>query len=94
MALRPIEDRVIVKAVKKEENKGGLFIPDTVNENTQTGEVIAVGPGKFEHGVFVPTGIAKGDKILFAKHQAIPLNHDGEEVHLLSPASILAVIND
>ena len=45
--MRPINDRVVVKAAPAEEKtKGGIIIPDTAKEKPQRGEVVAVGPGK------------------------------------------------
>ena len=91
--LRPIEDRVLVKVdSKKEATVGGLVIPDTVNDSQATGTVIATGPGKFEGGVFAPSGLKADDKVIYAKHQGITITHDGEDLVLLSPASILAVV--
>ena len=47
MNLKPLGDRVIVKAAEAEEQtKSGLFIPDTAKEKPQKGTVIAVGEGK------------------------------------------------
>ena len=94
MSINPIEDRVIVKAIKKEETVSGLVIPDTIHENNQTGEVVAVGPGKYEKGQLVPNQIQVGDKVIYAKHQAAAISHKGEDLYVLSPASVLAVIAD
>ena len=46
--LRPLNDRIIIELVEKEERTAsGIFLPDTAaKEKPQTGEVIAVGPGK------------------------------------------------
>ena len=47
MKLRPLGDRVVVKAAPHEEKtKGGLVLPDTVKEKPIEGIVVAVGPGK------------------------------------------------
>jgi len=51
----PLADRVVVKALEDtEQMRGGLFIPDTAKEKPQQGEIIAVGPGRFEKYVRVP----------------------------------------
>ncbi|MCH7859613.1 MAG: co-chaperone GroES, partial [Candidatus Marinimicrobia bacterium] len=55
MKLKPLHDRVVVKAAESEDvTKGGIFLPDTAKEKPQRGEVIAVGPGKTEDGKLVP----------------------------------------
>ena len=45
--LQPMADRVLVKPIEREEvTKSGIYLPDTVKEKPQEGEVIAAGPGK------------------------------------------------
>ena len=47
MALKPLEDRIVVKPGDAEETTAsGLVIPDTAKEKPQQGEVIAVGEGR------------------------------------------------
>ena len=61
----PLADRVVVKALEESEQmRGGLYIPDTAKEKPQQGEIIAVGPGKYEDGKLVPMGVKTGDKVL------------------------------
>ena len=51
----PLADRVVVKALEEtEQMRGGLYIPDTAKEKPQQGEIIAVGPGKYEDGKLRP----------------------------------------
>jgi hypothetical protein len=51
----PLADRVVVRALEEtEQMRGGLFIPDTAKEKPQQGEIIAVGPGRYEKDVRVP----------------------------------------
>ncbi|MDQ6872284.1 MAG: co-chaperone GroES, partial [Gemmatimonadota bacterium] len=51
----PLADRVMIKALEEtEQMRGGLFIPDTAKEKPQQGEIIAVGPGRYEKNVRVP----------------------------------------
>ncbi|MCH7521270.1 MAG: co-chaperone GroES, partial [Candidatus Marinimicrobia bacterium] len=65
MKLKPLHDRVVVKAAESEDvTKGGIFLPDTAKEKPQRGEVIAVGPGKTEDGKLVPPQVKKGDQVL------------------------------
>ncbi|MGQ0765861.1 MAG: co-chaperone GroES, partial [Gemmatimonadota bacterium] len=51
----PLADRVVVKAMEDAESmRGGLYIPDTAKEKPQQGEIVAIGPGRFEDGKRVP----------------------------------------
>ncbi|HUF65473.1 MAG TPA: co-chaperone GroES, partial [Gemmatimonadaceae bacterium] len=59
----PLADRVVVRALEEtEQMRGGLFIPDTAKEKPQQGEIIAVGPGRFEEGKRVPMELKVGDR--------------------------------
>ncbi len=49
MKLKPLNDRVLVKRLESEEKTaGGLYIPDTAKEKQSNGQIVAVGPGKFD----------------------------------------------
>ena len=68
-SLKPLEDRIVVKASEGDQTTAsGLVIPDTAKEKPQEGEVIAVGPGRFEDGARVPLDVAVGDKVIYSKY--------------------------
>ena len=49
MKLKPLEDRVIIRAVQEEEKTAsGIVLPDTAKEKPMMGEVVAVGDGKWD----------------------------------------------
>ena len=49
--VKPLGDRVVVRPLEEaEEMRGGLYIPDTAKEKPLQGEILAVGPGRFEKG--------------------------------------------
>ena len=65
----PLADRVVVRALEEtEQMRGGLYIPDTAKEKPQQGEIVAVGPGRFEKGKRVPMDVKVGDKVLYGKY--------------------------
>jgi chaperonin GroES len=94
MALRPLGDRIIVKASEKEEvSRGGIVLPDTAKEKPQEGEVIAVGPGRtLDNGKIAEVEVKVGDKVLFAKYGGTEVKVDGEEVIILRQDDILAIL--
>jgi len=94
MALRPLNDRVLVKRVEEDEKTaGGIIIPDTAKEKPQKGEVVAVGQGKiFDDGTRRKMEVAAGDKILFSKYAGSEISIDGDELMILREDEILAVI--
>lgn len=95
MALKPLHDNVIVKPVTKEEKTAsGIILPDTLDkEKPEQGEVIAVGPGKFENGQRDPMDIKVGDKVIFTKYTPNEVTVNNEKVLILSESDILAIIN-
>ncbi len=92
--LRPCGDRVLVKPnVEEERTAGGIVLPDTAKERPQWGEVIAVGPGKWDEDgkQRIPMDVKAGDKVVFAKYGGTEVKVDGEEYLILRESDILAV---
>jgi chaperonin GroES len=92
----PMNDRVIVKPVSKDEGtmtSFGIIIPDSAKEKPEQGTVVAVGPGKKnDDGKVVPLSVKVGDKIMFSKYGFDEIKVDGIEYYILPESSILAVI--
>ena len=92
--IAPLADRVVVKALEDTETmRGGLYIPDTAKEKPQQGEIMAVGPGRFEDGKRVPLDCKVGDKVLYGKYSGTEVAVDGEQYLILRETDVLAVIN-
>ena len=91
--VNPLADRVVIKATEESEQmRGGLYIPDTAKEKPQQGEIIAVGPGKYEDGKLIPMGVKVGDKVLYGKYSGTEVTIDGEQLLILRESDVLAVI--
>ena len=89
----PLSDRVMVKALEEtEQMRGGLFIPDTAKEKPQQGEIIAVGPGRYEKNVRVPMEVKVGDKVLYGKYSGSEVTIDNVQYLILRESDVLAVI--
>lgn len=90
--IQPLGDRVVVKALEKEEKtKGGIYLPDTAKEKPQEGKVLAVGPGKMtDEGKRLPMDVAVGDIVIFAKYGGTEIKEDDEEMIILRESDILA----
>jgi chaperonin GroES len=73
--------------------RGGLFIPDTAKEKPQQGEIIAVGPGRYEKNVRVPMELKVGDKVLYGKYSGSEVTIDNEQLLILRESDVLAVVN-
>jgi len=91
--IQPLADRVVVRPLEDtEEMRGGLYIPDTAKEKPQQGEIIAIGPGRFEKGERVPMELKQGQKVLFGKYSGAEITLDDEEVLIIKESDVLAVI--
>lgn len=95
--LEPLADRVIIRVVKDDEVlASGIVIPDSVRERSQRGIVLAVGPGRWEHGQHVPLSCAVGDVLLFSKYggtelpEGLASTEEGGQL-VLREADILAI---
>ncbi len=94
--IKPLEDRILVKPLDAEQTTAsGLVIPDTAKEKPQEGEVIAVGPGRFnEDGdERIPMDVSVGDKVIYSKYGGTEVKYSGEEYLILSARDVLAVLS-
>lgn len=94
VSVTPLADRVVVRSLEgHEQTRGGLFIPDTAKEKPQEGEILAVGPGRFEDGARVPMDVKVGDRVLFGKYSGTEVVIDGEQLLILRESDVLAVLS-
>lgn len=96
MNIKPLGDRVVVKALENEERtKSGIVLPDTAKEKPQQGKVLAVGTGRtLENGTKVALEVKEGDKVIFSKYAGTEVKIDGEEVLILAERDILAIVKE
>jgi chaperonin GroES len=92
--IRPLGDRVVVKAVEREEQtKSGIYIPDTAQEKPQEALVVAVGNGKLlDNGTRQPIDLKVGDRVLYSKYAGTEIKQLDSEYLILRESDILAVI--
>ena len=93
--IRPLGDRVLVKALDKEKlERSGLIIPDTAKEKPAQGEVVSVGTGtRDEAGKLVPLAVKEGDTVLFSKWSGTEVTIDGEELLVVKESDIMGIID-
>lgn len=94
MKLKPLGDRIVIKAAEHEEmTKGGLVLPDSVKEKPVQGVVVAVGAGKvLDSGKRQAMDVAVNDKVIYSKYSGTEIKFDGEDYLILSERDILAVL--
>jgi chaperonin GroES len=93
--VRPLQDRVLIKEdteSKEKKTSSGIIIPVTVNEDkgSKRGEVVVVGPGRFEDGKLIQVAVKAGETVLFQWGDKIKVGD--EEYYLVKESEILAVI--
>lgn len=96
VSIKPLEDRIVVKQLDAEQTTAsGLVIPDTAKEKPQEGEVVAVGPGRFnEDGdERIPMDVSVGDKVIYSKYGGTEVKYGGEEYLILSARDVLAIVS-
>ncbi|GHT80175.1 10 kDa chaperonin [Spirochaetia bacterium] len=87
MKVRPLADRVMVKLEKNEaKTASGIIIPDTAQEKTQAGTVVAIGDDAEVIKVKV------GQKVMYDKYAGTQIKIDNEEHLVLKMSDIIAVI--
>jgi len=95
MKIRPLNDRVLVVRVEKDQKTaGGIIIPDTAKEKPQEGKIIAAGPGKMgDDGKRTPLNVKNGDRVLFSKYAGTEIKVDGVEHIFMKEDDILGVLD-
>ena len=89
MAIKPLQDRVVVKMTEAEETtKGSINLSAAAKEKPQVAEVVAVGPGKAD----VTMGVKVGDKVLISKYSGTEVKLDGAEYTIVKMEDVLAVV--
>ena len=94
MSLKPLSNRVLVKAEEAEDTTAsGIILPDTAKEKPQIGTIISVGPGKLnEAGDVIKMTLKKNDKVLYGKYSGTEVNIKGEDLLIMKESDILATL--
>lgn len=90
MNIKPLSDRVLLKAVEKENiTSSGIYIPEWANkERPYIYEVVAVGPWKDDKKMNVKVW----DKVLSWQYSWDDVKIDGKEFKIVGIDYILAVV--
>jgi len=95
-SIKPLYDRVLVKRLENEQmSAGGIIIPDTAQEKTQMGAVVATGEGKLMNdGSLRALKIKEGDKILFGKYSGTEVKVGNTEFLMLREDELLGIVEN
>lgn len=93
MTIKPLADRVVIKAVEAEETtKSGIILTAAAQEKPSIAEVVAVGPGGVVDGKEVKMFVKVGQKVLISKYSGTEVKVDGEQYSIVRQDDILAVV--
>ena len=93
MKLKPLADRVLLKATEAEETtKSGIILSTANKEKPVISEVVAVGPGGIVDGKEVAMVVKPGNKVVVAKYAGTEVKLDGEEYIIVRQSDILAIV--
>jgi len=98
MAIKPLSDKILLKAINTPETtKGGIIIPEnaapTEAGKAQEAEVLAVGDGRLQmDGSVMPLIAKKGDRVLFINYGGNDVIIEGEDCILIEEHAILAIL--
>ena len=94
MAIKPMNDRVVVKPIEAETmTASGLYLPEGSKEKPIQGEVIAIGPGRrLDNGNRAQPSVAAGDRVVYGKYAGTEVELKGEKQLILRETEILGVV--
>ena len=93
MTIKPLADRVVVKAVEVEETtSSGIILAASAQEKPQIAEVVAVGPGGMVDGNEVEMYIKVGDRVITSQYSGTKVKLDKEEYTIVKQGDILAIV--
>lgn len=85
MKVKPLGSRILVQIKEGEEKtSGGLYIPATAQEKTNTGIVVALGDKDVT--------VKEGQEVIFDKYAGTQIKLDDKDHLLLDMDNVLAVI--
>ncbi len=95
MAVRPLDDRVVIQPLEAEEKtQGGIVLPDSAKEKPTKGKVVSVGDGKLlDSGERAALLVKKGDQVLYGKYAGTEITVGGKDYLILKENDILAKID-
>ena len=94
MAIKPLDNRVIVKQCEAEvKTAGGIVLPGSAQEKPQRGIVECVGPGQMlDSGKRAQLSVKKGDEVFYGKYAGSEVEIKSVKYVILRETDILAVI--
>lgn len=92
--LKPLGDRIVLKAQEEEQTVGGIVLASNAKNKPTTGVVVAVGQGRtLDNGQVVAVAVKEGDKVLFDKYAGNEVEYDGKTYLVVHEKDLVAVVD-
>jgi chaperonin GroES len=89
--IRPLDDHVVILPTDEAETmRGPLYVPDTAKGKPTQGEVLAIGPGRFEKGERVKIDLGVGDTVIYGQYSGTPYRAGDDDLIIIKASDILA----
>ena len=95
MALKPLQDRVLIEPSEADKTtKGGIILPDNAKEKPTKGKVVAVGPGKRnDEGTIQAMDVKIGNTVLYERYAGSEVDVDGEKMVIVRESDVVAILD-
>ena len=94
MKIRPLYNNILITPLEDKTTPQGIYEPDSVKDQQFKAIVVALGPGKYEDGEYLPHEVKVGDVILHKRWGVSTLKVDGKEHFIISEEDILGIIEE
>lgn len=96
MKLRPLGDRIVIKATAAEKTTaGGIILANAASLTSDKGTVVAAGPGRYmPDGSFRASEFSEGDVVMFVKGTGNEIKLDDETFTVLEGALVIGIIKE
>ena len=93
MSVSLLDNRVLISPQQEETTNGGIVLPGSAQEKSDTGLVKKVGPGKTkDDGSHIAMTVKEGDKVLYSKYSGTEVKIAGEEFIIVREEDIMGVL--
>lgn len=90
--IKPLGSKVLVRPNPVEEKVGSFYVPlDEDDKRPVSGEVIAVGPGRWVGDKLIPMEVKEGDRVSWTTYAGNTVDLDGEKAVVLEEKEILFI---
>lgn len=94
--IEPLGDRIIIRPIEGPTMKGRIYLPAAHIEKPTRGEVIAVGPGKFEGDTLVyEMKLKVGDVVIYGKYTGTAIDDENDkEIIIIREGDVIAKVHE